>query len=149
MISFGALVGFGNVISASGLTAFIAGEIKPCIALLVGSKLLFFLAIIIAMTIIRFALPIFPALLVFIVTIVPATSAFGLNPLVIGLVVLASSDPWFLPYESWVYLNILQNTEGKLFSPGQTVRLACVQVFIIMAAVALSIPYWKYLQLIP
>jgi len=148
LISFGALVGFGNIISASGLTAFIAGAIKPYIEFFIGNKLIFFITIMMAMTIIRFVLPIFPALLVSILTIVPATLAFGLKPFVIGLVVLASADPWFLPYQNWVYLNILQNTEGKLFSPNQTLRLACLQVLIAMAAVAISIPYWKYLNLI-
>jgi hypothetical protein len=80
---------------------------------------------------------------------VPVTSAFGLHPFVIALVVLASANPWFLPYQNWKYQNILQNTEGKMFSHEQTLKLAYLHVLIVMAAVAISIPYWKYLGLVP
>ncbi len=39
-------------------------------------------------------------------------------------------------------------TEGKLFDHQQTVKFSFSHVLIIMAAVAVSIPYWKYMGLI-
>jgi branched-chain amino acid transport system substrate-binding protein len=149
LISFGALVGFGNIISSSGLSGIIASEVKPYLEIFMHSQLIFLLVIVIAVMMLRFILPLPPALLLSILSIIPVTSALGFNPLAVGLVVLASANPWFLPHQNWMYQNILQNTEGKLFSHEQTLKLACFHVFIVMAAVAISIPYWKYLGLIP
>lgn len=48
-----------------------------------------------------------------------------------------------------MYQNLLENTEGKLFDHKQTLRLAFAHIIIVMGAIAVSIPYWKYLGLIP
>lgn len=149
LISFGALVGFGNVISASGLSGIIASGVKPYMEIFIGSQLIFFLVITIAVMILRVILPLPPALLVSILSITPIILTLEIHPLVIGLVVLASANPWFLPHQNWMYQNILQNTEGKLFSHEQTLKLAFIHVFIVMAAVGISISYWKYLDLVP
>jgi hypothetical protein len=36
-----------------------------------------------------------------------------------------------------------------MFSHEQTLKLAYLHVLVVMAAVAISIPYWKYLGLVP
>jgi di/tricarboxylate transporter len=148
LISFGALVGFGNVISASGLTGVMAKEIGVHLEIFTGNKLMFLLVISVAVHLVRFLLPLTPALVVSILSITPVLSTLGVNPLVIGLVVLASSNPWFFPHQDNVYLNILQYTEGKLFRHEQTWKLACLHVLIVMLAVAMSLSYWRYLGLI-
>jgi len=149
LISFGALVGFGNVISASGLSGIIASEMKPYLEIFIENPLILLWVIVLAVLGLRFILPLPPALLVSILSIVPVTSAFGLHPFVIALVVLASANPWFLPHQNWTYQNLLETTEGRLFDHKQTLKLACVHVFIILAVVAISFPYWKALGLIP
>ena len=148
LISFGALVGFGTVISASGLSEVIASGIKPYLEFFNGSRLIFFWIIVMAVMILRFLLPLPPALLVSILSIMPITSTLHLHPLIVGLVVLASANPWFLPYQNWMYQNLLQDTEGKLFDHGQTLELAFLHIFIVMGAVTISVLYWKYLGLI-
>ena len=149
LISFGALVGFGSIISTSGLTEVIAREAKPYLEFFVGSTWIFLLMVTICSTLIRFILPFAPALLVCILALLPISSTLEINPLVIGLVVLMCNDPWFLPHQDIMFQNLLMNTEGKLFTHGKTVKLAFFHVLIIMAAVLISIPYWQYLGLIP
>jgi DASS family divalent anion:Na+ symporter len=75
-------------------------------------------------------------------------SALGLHPLVIGLVVLISAEPFFFPYQNLMYLNLIQSTEGKLFSHEQAVKLAWLNIFIILTAILISVPFWKLMDLI-
>jgi len=148
LISFGALVGFGTVISASGLGDVIADRMTPYLKIFTGSPLIFFWAVVLAVMILRFMLPLPPALLVSILSITPITTTLHLHPFIVGLVILASANPWFLPYQNWMYQNLVQNTEGKLFEHKQTLKLAFVHVLIVMGAVTISVFYWKYLGLI-
>jgi len=148
LISFGALVGFGSVISSSGLTDVIADTVAPFLEPFSGSRILFLLAISAAVHLLRFALPLPPAQLISMLAIMPLISKYGIHPFVIGLVVLISSNPWILPHQNLLFLNVLHGTEEKLFSHGKTLKLAFVNVAVILIAIALSEPYWKYLGLV-
>ena len=148
LISFGALLGLGVIISASGLGEAIASGVKPYLEIFAGSRLIFLWSIVMAAMVLRFFLPLPPALLVCIISIVPIASTLGLHPFIVGLVVLASANPWFLPYQNWMYQNLLQDTEGKLFDHKQTLQLAFIHIFIVLGAVTISMLYWKYLGMI-
>ena len=148
LISFGAIVGFGNIISESSLFELICTAAKPCLEFLTEAKLIFLLIVTLGVTLLRFVLPLVPGLLVSMLSLIPFTSPLGIHPIVIGLVVLASLNPWFLPHQNMMYLNLIQNTEGKLFSHDQTLALALVHVLTVMAAVAVSFPYWRWTGLI-
>jgi di/tricarboxylate transporter len=148
LISFGALVGFGNVMSSSGLTSLIAKGANPCLGYFAGDKLLLLIAIAMAAHLLRFALPVSPALLIGMLAIQPILSECDVSPFVAGLILLNSTNPFFLPYQNTLYLSILQGTEGKMFCHGQIIKLAFLHVLIVLASIALSVPYWKWLGLI-
>lgn len=148
LISFGALVGFGTVISASGLSELVAVSMKPSLEIFAGNRLLFFLVVVLAVMAIRFLLPLPPGLLVGILAITPVASTLNFHPFLAGIIVLAAANPWFLPYQNWMYQNLAQNTEGKLFEHRQTLPLAFLHILIVLGAVTLSVFYWKYLGLI-
>ncbi len=148
LISFGALVGFGSVISSSGLTNIIAKETSPYLGYFAGNQILFLLCISIAIHILRLALPLPPAQLVSMISILPILSGFNINPFVIGLIVLISSNLWLLPYQDSMYMNISSGTEGRMFHHRQVTKLASLHIIIVLTAIALSVPYWKYLGLI-
>jgi di/tricarboxylate transporter len=148
LISFGALLGLGAVISSSDLGETIARGVKPSLGFLGSNRLIFLWVIVLAAMGLRFFLPLPPALLVSILSIVPIASTFGLHPFIVGLVVLVSANPWFLPYQNWMYQNLLQDTEGRLFDHKQTLQLAFIHIFIVMGAVTVSTLYWEYLGMI-
>ena len=148
LISFGALLGLGTIIYASHLGEIISRGVNPYLGFFAGSRLIFLWIIVMASMVLRFFLPLPPALLVSILSIVPIASTLGLHPFIVGLVVLASANPWFLPYQNWMYQNLLQDTEGKLFDHKQTLQLAFIHIFIVLGAVTVSMPYWKYLGMI-
>jgi len=149
LISFGALVGYGNIIWGSKMGGMICNSVRPCLEFFAGSGFVFFLVITLGVTLLRFALPLAPGLLVSLLSLLPVTSALGIHPLVAGLVILVSLNPWLLPHQNMMYLILLQKTERRLFSHDQTLKLAFVHICIVMAAVALSIPYWRREGLVP
>jgi len=148
LISFGALMGFGSLISSSGLTNFIGEKAISYAEHFTGNNLLFLLGISLAMNLLRLTLPITPALLVGMLAIMPVLVGFGVNPFVAGLVLLISSNPFFLPHQNMMYMNIVSGTEGKMFRHKQIIKLAFLHMAIVLVSIALTIPYWKFLGLI-
>ncbi|MEI6205658.1 MAG: SLC13 family permease [Desulfuromonadales bacterium] len=148
LISFGALVGFGTVISESGLTTLAAGCIRPYLSPVAGNPFLFLPLLAVAVTVVRFALPLPAALLISILAVVPVASTMGINPFVIALVALIACNPWFLPYQNSIYLDLMQSTDGKLFSHSSSRILSYWQVVIMIAAIIVAIPFWRMRGLI-
>jgi branched-chain amino acid transport system substrate-binding protein len=148
LISFGALVGFGSLISTSGLTEIASEKIRPLLLGVSGSPFIFLPMVSLATHMIRFALPLPAALLVGILSIVPLSSAIGIHPFVIALVLLVSVNPWIVPYQNSIYLNMLESTEGKLFTHKQARPLAFIQVGVVLLAIMIAIPWWRFIGMI-
>ncbi|HIJ86253.1 MAG TPA: cyclic nucleotide-binding domain-containing protein [Desulfuromonadales bacterium] len=148
LISFGALVGFGALISTSGLTDVAAAKIRPWLLGASGSPFFFLPVVSLATQLIRFALPLPAALLVGILSIVPLSSTIGIHPFVIALVLLVSVNPWIVPYQNSIYLNMLESTEGKLFTHKQARPLAYMQAGAVLLAIISAIPWWRFIGMI-
>jgi branched-chain amino acid transport system substrate-binding protein len=148
LISFGALIGFGSLISSSGLTGIAAEKLRPWLLGVSGSPYIFLPTVSLAMHLIRFALPLPAALLVGILSIVPLSSTIGIHPFIIALVLLVSVNPWIVPYQNSIYLNMFENTEGKLFTHQQVRPLACIQVGAVILAILVAIPWWHSIGMI-
>jgi di/tricarboxylate transporter len=148
LISFGALVGFGSIITSSGLGDVMAHRVAPFLEMATGNNYLFLVTVSLLVHLLRFALPLPAAQLVSILSVVPIASNMGIDPFVLCLVVIISCNPWFFPFQNSIYLNLIEASEGKLFDHRQTFAAAVAHVIIVQAAILLSVPYWKYLGLI-
>jgi di/tricarboxylate transporter len=148
LIALGALIGFGNVISDSGLTQIVAGKARPYLEFFTASKLIFLLAVAIAVVLIRFILPAFPALVVLMLALLPIALSLDINPFAMGLVMLLVNEPWFFPHQNLIFQTFMSSSEGRLFDPGQMVKFAFVHVIIALVAIGLTFPYWRYLGLV-
>lgn len=148
LLSFGAIVSFGSMISESGLTGLVASRIAPHIKAVTGSPSVFLLTLAAAVTIIRFMLPFPAALLISILSIAPVAGAAGISPFIVAQVALLAGSPWFLPYQNSVYVNLMESSENKLFTHRQTLLLAYWQLLVIAVAIVAAIPVWKLRGLI-
>ncbi|HBV95586.1 MAG TPA: hypothetical protein DEF36_00845 [Desulfotomaculum sp.] len=148
LISFGALIGFGNALSSSGLTAAVSDQIAPYLQYFMNSRLIFLLMVVLFVVVLRLFLPITPALLVTMLSIAPFSSAIGINPFAVGLVALLSSNSWFFPHQNIMYLTILNGTEERLFRHDQVIKGSFIYVVICLIAVCVSFPFWKAMGLL-
>jgi branched-chain amino acid transport system substrate-binding protein len=148
LLSFGALVGFGGLISSSGLGAIMAGKVGPLLAPVEGCPYAFLVTVSLGMYLLRFVLPLPAAQLVALLSVLPVVSVAGIDPFALCLVVLISGNPWFFPFQNSVYLNLLEATEGKVFDHHQTRMAAFAHIGAVQAAIVASIPWWRHLGLI-
>jgi anion transporter len=148
LISFGAIVGFGSAISHSGLGEELSRNLSPFLATGSENPAVFLVTVSLAVHLLRFALPLPAAQVVSILSVLPLLPQLGIDPFVLCLVVLISGNPWFFPFQSSLYLNLMEATEGRLFNHRQTRAAAVAHVLIVQAAIFVSVPYWQYLGLI-
>ncbi len=68
----------------------------------------------------------------------------GMNPWVIGFIILIMSDSWFLPYQCSYYLLFDElTTAKKLFSKPMILKFNLISITFRVIAVYASIPFWK------
>jgi hypothetical protein len=53
-----------------------------------------------------------------------------------------------IPYQNSVYLNLLEATEGKVFDHHQSRRAAFAHIIAVQVAIAISVPWWRFLGLV-
>ncbi|MGE5372787.1 MAG: SLC13 family permease [Solirubrobacterales bacterium] len=148
LIAFGALIGFGQAVQASGLTDRAAGAVLPLLGGMLNHPAVFLVTSGALMFMILFAVPFVPAIVIGFLTLTPLASAAGIHPMVLGIVLLMSATSWFLPYQSDVLLSLLYGSEGRLFQPGQALPASFGHVVITLIAIALSVPWWIWMGLI-
>jgi branched-chain amino acid transport system substrate-binding protein len=148
LLSFGALVGYGGLISSSGLGSMAAKYLGPLMAGFVGSPYLLLPVISLAMFGLRFVLPLPAAQLVLLLSVLPVIHSTGIDPFVVCLTVLISGNPWFTRYQNSIYVGLMEATEGRLFDHHQTRKAAIAHVLASLAAIIGSIPWWQWLGLI-
>jgi branched-chain amino acid transport system substrate-binding protein len=148
LLSFGALVGFGGLISSSGLGTIMAAKVAPLLGPVEGCPYAFLITVSLGMYLLRFVLPLPAAQLVALLSVLPVVGMAGIDPFVLCLVVLISGNPWFFPYQNSVYINLLEATEGKVFDHHQTRRAALAHIVAVQVAIVLSVPWWRILGLV-
>jgi hypothetical protein len=148
LIALGAMVGFGDILTDSGLDQIMVGTFKPYLELFISNKTLFLVSFSVSVHLIRCALPLTPGLLVSILAVTPILTSIGIDPLVSGLVALASANPWLLKHQNSIYRNVWKSCGTKLFAHESSLKMAFMHIIIVAIAVAVSVPYWTHLGLI-
>ena len=74
----------------------------------------------------------------------PISLLNGINPWVIGFIILIMSDSWIMPYQCSYYLLFDELTSPKkLFSKPMILKFNFISIVFRIAAVYASIPFWK------
>ncbi|MBM7867392.1 cyclic nucleotide-binding domain-containing protein [Heliobacterium gestii] len=148
LITFGSMLGFGNAMKEAGLTDALSRLLQPLLQSVMGSPLIFLLSVALYITLLRFVLPISPGLLVGMLTVTPLCEAMGLSPLLVGLIMLMACNPWILPNQNAIYFTLLDGTDKRVFTHGQTRSLAILYGMICAISICVAEPYWEMLGLI-
>jgi len=90
-----------------------------------------------------------PAVILLVSALLPLGEAIGIHPWVVVFVVLLSTDPFFFAYQSPTYLTAYYSSEGKSFSHRQGQKIGLGYGAAVLLLALLSVPYWRWLGLIP
>lgn len=149
LIYFAGLVGMVSAMNYLGLTKFLAGHL----AWLGDSMRLNFPAFLLMLTCVMFALrlvaPNNAVIAVSATVLMPLADLNGVNPWVIGFIILTMSEHWFFPYQCTYYVQFEELTKRKrTFNEKSFITFNALTTLIRLAGVYASIPFWRSLGLL-
>ena len=144
LLFLGGIFGLANVVQEYKITDWIAGYFVPVAHQLTAHVSLLCFAVALAMYALRFVDPSsFIAVSVLFLSIVDVTMAAGIPPLVLMAGIVLASVPFWLQYQNF-WLAMADGLTGtEAFTPGQRLRAANTYALAVLAALLVSVLYWK------
>lgn len=145
----GTVLSLTGVVRHLGIDTWLIHLIEPTISPLVQHPMALLLLLAVSIYAARFVLPSFPLVSLLVLTVVPITSAAGIQPIVLLIVLSTAVSVWFMPYQSPYYLALYFGTKEQAFTHRQARPMAWVYGAIYLAAIAAGVPFWRMLGLLP
>jgi anion transporter len=148
LILFGVLLGLAGVLRSVGLDAVFGAQLAA-VAEVVHDQAAVVLVVALAVVAVRLVLPWVPTTLLLSAALVPAAERLGMSPWVVGFVILFVAQAWLVPRLYEAYVLAKSTTRAELFTDRQAVSLGMVMTVVTLAAVGVSIVYWRATGLLP
>ena len=148
LLYLGVLLGLGEVFVQLQLDAWLAGRLAVVLGPLAGSSIVFTLALTIASFALSFLVRWQAAGVLLTLVLAPVATVLGINPWVVGMIALVATNTFFLPYQSTIYLALYYGA-GESFDHAQIRPVAWAYAGAVLLGVAVSVPYWRALGLLP
>jgi hypothetical protein len=100
------------------------------------------------MALLRLVLMADQAVLLLGLALIPVAPALGIEPSLVVVAMVATMMLWYLPAQSPEYMAAYAAAEGKLYSHQQARRVAFGYAGLVLAGLAVSVPYWHILGLL-
>lgn len=144
----GTVLSLTEVVRHLGLDDWLIHLIEPTIAPMVQHPTALLLILAVTIYAARFVLPSIPLVSLLVLTVVPITSAAGIKPMVLLIVLSTAASVWFMPYQSPYYLALYFGTKEQAFTHRQARPMAWAYGAIYLLAIAAGIPVWHALGLL-
>ena len=122
--------------------------IEPILGNVSISPYTFLVAVIIIVFFARFFLRKAASALILPLLIMPYGQEIGIHPGVVLLTILAAGECFLLAYQDGPYQIAYSSTNGQAFTHRQARKILAVKFVATVLAVAISVPYWRFLGLI-
>jgi anion transporter len=149
LIFFGVMLSLGEVFHVLGVDAWLAAGAAAPLTPLAESPLLFLLALGVVGYLVNFVVRWQAACVLMTLVFVPVASPFGIEPWVVGITALITTNMWFLPYQSTIYQALYYGTEERAFGHGRVRPVALAYGVACLAGLAASVPVWRAMGLVP
>lgn len=149
LLFLGAAFGFAGAVKELGIAEALSSLLGEHMAWFVSSPALFLLAVVLLSFAVTLLIRDDPAVILLVSALLPLGEQIGIHPWVIVFVILLSTDPFFFAYQSPTYLTAYYSSDGKAFSHRQGQRIGLAYGAAVLLLIALSVPYWKWLGLMP
>lgn len=108
----------------------------------------FLLAVFLLVLVVRIVLHKTPAAAFFAITLVPISPTVGIHPGVLLVAVIMAGECFLLGYQDGPYQIAYAGNRGLAFSHGQARKILGAKYLATLLAIAVSVPYWKFLGFI-
>ncbi len=110
---------------------------------------LFVLILFCVICVLRLMVPINATIVILASLFIPLAEVYGINPWVMGFIILVLGEIWFLPYQCSYYLKLQEINRGNpLYKEKSFLIQNALMNFAKLAAVYASIPYWRGMGLL-
>ena len=149
LILLGSLVGISESMSYLGLDTHF-GSYLAWMGDSMKSNFSLFILILSGMILaVRFVIPNTTAVAIFATILIPMAESKGINPWIIGAIILNISDAWFFPYQCSYYLQFQELlTKEPLFNEKLILRGNFVSTLIRFFSIYLSLGYFSYMGIL-
>jgi di/tricarboxylate transporter len=147
LVFFGVITSLATVFSALEIDDWLAASLSGPVGVLGGNALLFCIALTLLGYALAFVVRWQAAAPLLALVAMPVAGAVGVHPFLVALISLVSTQVWFLPSQSTVYL-ALYHGSGELFTHQSVRKLAWAWGGLVLASVALAVPAWRWMGLI-
>jgi len=138
------IVGLTAALNHLGLTRLLADRLPALGEIMRGSFPLFVLLLATVIFVVRLAVPISATIVILATLFMPVAEAHGVNPWVVGFVILVLGEMWFFPYQCSYYLQFQQLTRNcEFYDEKSFLRFNWLSNGLKLASVYASIPWWK------
>ena len=147
LLFFGAISSLATVFTTLGIGTWLGGRLTSVIESMALGSLSFCLVLALVGFCLSFLVRWQAAAPLLTLVALPAAGAAQVHPFLVGLVALVSTQVWFLPYQSTVYL-ALYHGSGECFSHRHARALAWLWGLLVLGSIALSMPVWRLMGLV-
>ncbi|MFC1815705.1 SLC13 family permease [Thermodesulfobacteriota bacterium] len=153
-LDWGLILFFGIVNSIAVISIYLKVDlwfmniVAPILARFSYGPLGFLEAVVLIVYFTRLFLRKSPAVMVLTLTLVPFGMNIGIHPGIVLLTISTATECFILPYQDGPYQIAYSSTNGQAFSHVQARKILVARFIGTIAAIALSVPYWKMLGFI-
>ncbi|MDR3333187.1 MAG: anion permease [Synergistaceae bacterium] len=147
----GGAMGLASVLGEVGVDVWIGSRLGPLMAGLTGSAYSFVTAVFVSVVLARFVIvDHMTCFTLYIVILTPVCIGAGINPWIAAICCYAAVQQWFVKYQNYNFLGGFASAGGEeRIGFGGTVKYCLAFNVISLAGVLVSVPYWRFLGLIP
>ena len=144
LIYLGTLVGIIGVFNHLGLDRWLAQHLGGFGEIMRTSFPTFLALLFGVILVMRLAIPNSAAIAICATVFMPIAQHVGINPWVLGFIILLLGDIWFFPFQCSHYQQFRETTEDKaVYDERSFLRFNALMNFVRLAAVYASIPFWR------
>jgi di/tricarboxylate transporter/CRP-like cAMP-binding protein len=147
LVFFGAITSVAAVFETLAIDAWFAASLTGPVARVAASPLVFCLALAVTGFALAFVVRWQAAAPLLTLVALPSAEAAQVHPFVIALIALVSTNVWFFPYQSTVYL-ALYHGSGELFAHRDARAIAWLWGALVLVSIAATVPVWRAMGLV-
>jgi anion transporter len=149
IIFIGCLINLTTVLPYLKIDQWIGEVIAPIIIPMMVNPYLFITVLVISIYLLRFVFVSMTATLtIMLAVLIPIASQQGINPWIVAIIGVASTNVWNVYYQNSTYLTAYYATGGVMVNHSQAAKMSAAYMLISLIGFLVSIPFWQLLGLI-
>jgi len=143
------MIGVAKTISYLGLDQWIGNQIAWMSSYMQTNFVIFLALLSVGIFLMRFIISTSTIVIILSAIFIPLSQLYGINPWIVGFIILNLSDLFILPFQSGAYFNFTELCQDKeIFNQKSMLAFNALSCIFKVLALFASIPFWKWLGLL-